>query len=1056
MRQEGAHSAERARAHLGERALDARRARPAPPSARGRGGVRGRARRRCSSACSRALPAARRRCSPAPSWTTRACSRAGQEALAELRALLGRPGPALDRQARRSDVLAGLEVHVGDNPQPDRVHVARPEAIRARRFEAVFVLRAPGGRVPAGRARPEPFLPDDDRREIATASGLRCRSARTSSTASATSSTSAPRAPSGCSCSARARATRRARPQARSFFLEDVRELLFDEPDACACARSATSPGPRRTRPPRPSGTARWPRAGRGARSAPGHARPRRRCSRYLAERGRSRRAALERFADCPVKWLVERVLRPEALEPDPEQMVRGQLAHEVLEHTFRRLREETGEPRVTRANLARGRADPARGAASERRSKFRISPKQTRVRAAVRRLEFDLLRHLRPEAERDGTFAPHSLELRFGEGEDDEHGPVELGDGLLVSGRIDRVDTSDGMALVLDYKSGRRRGHYKVASWEPENRFQAALYMLAVRELLGQARGGRRVRGARRRGPAAARDARRRRAASSGRAGSTTTACAPEEFEEKLDWARERIRETAAAIRARRARAARRTRARSAAAARTRRSAGASGERSPTSSARRSSGARARCSCGPARAAARPRCSWSASCARSWTTAWPVEGILAITFTEKAAAEMRERVRERFLELGRREDARAAEGASISTIHGFCARLLRTHALAAGIDPDYRVLDGLEAERLAVDAFDRALEDFLAGRPGDGRTPGPARPGRRPTRPTGCATWCAPPTRTCAAAASGARAARGRGARGRRASASGSRRRRARRWPSSAGPADRQRRGEGDRAASSAAWRSWSGSAGDQPAAPDAFEELELQGGNAKALATAACDEYREALAAYAALCVDPRARANHALLRVLLELYGDRYERLKRARSALDFEDLELLARDLLAATRACASSTRARFAHVMVDEFQDTNPLQNELLGLVARDNLFRVGDENQSIYGFRHADVSVFREHREAAAAEGRALERDGQLPLARRAARRGRRSPSSGSGATATSRCARRPSAREPAPDDAGVDLLVVDLAQGALGRPRCRRRRAPWAPAWPA
>ena len=49
------------------------------------------------------------------------------------------------------------------------------------------------------------------------------------------------------------------------------------------------------------------------------------------------------------------------------------------------------------------------------------------------------------------------------------------------------------------------------------------------------------------------------------------------------------------------------------------------------------------------------------------------------------------------------------------------------------------------------------------------------------------------------------------------------------------------------------------------------------------------------------------------------------------------------------------------------MLVDEFQDTNPLQNELLGLLERDNLFRVGDENQSIYRFRNADVGVFREH-----------------------------------------------------------------------------------------
>ena len=55
--------------------------------------------------------------------------------------------------------------------------------------------------------------------------------------------------------------------------------------------------------------------------------------------------------------------------------------------------------------------------------------------------------------------------------------------------------------------------------------------------------------------------------------------------------------------------------------------------------------------------------------------------------------------------------------------------------------------------------------------------------------------------------------------------------------------------------------------------------------------------------------------------------------------------------------------------RFTLIMVDEFQDTNRLQLELLESLDRDNLFAVGDEFQSIYRFRHADVSIFRERRE---------------------------------------------------------------------------------------
>src|SRR3954467_14290475 len=94
-----------------------------------------------------------------------------------------------------------------------------------------------------------------------------------------------------------------------------------------------------------------------------------------------------------------------------------------------------------------------------------------------------------------------------------------------------------------------------------------------------------------------------------------------------------------------------------------------------------------------------------------------PVNAILALTFTEKAAGELAERLRRRLAELGRDEDARAVDSAWIGTIHGFCARLLRSQPLAAGLDPHFEVLEETSAERLAGAAYDRALEAW-------GRTP--------------------------------------------------------------------------------------------------------------------------------------------------------------------------------------------------------------------------------------------------------------------------------------------------------------------------------------------
>ena len=120
--------------------------------------------------------------------------------------------------------------------------------------------------------------------------------------------------------------------------------------------------------------------------------------------------------------------------------------------------------------------------------------------------------------------------------------------------------------------------------------------------------------------------------------------------------------------------------------------------------------------------------------------------------------------------------------------------------------------------------------------------------------------------------------------------------------------------------------------------------------------------------------------------------ELAGaiERYEEMKARAGALDFLDLLLKARDLVAGNAGVRRGFQARFTHIFVDEFQDTDPLQAEILLLLASADpeqddwrkvtpvpgrLFIVGDPKQSIYRFRRADVGIYREVCERLVASG---------------------------------------------------------------------------------
>jgi len=89
---------------------------------------------------------------------------------------------------------------------------------------------------------------------------------------------------------------------------------------------------------------------------------------------------------------------------------------------------------------------------------------------------------------------------------------------------------------------------------------------------------------------------------------------------------------------------------------------------------------------------------------------------VCAITFTNKAAAELKSRVKAELRACGLVEQSLKADDAWISTIHGMCARILRAHAVELDLDPSFQMADGTLVDRLRNQAVEEVLEAAEAG----------------------------------------------------------------------------------------------------------------------------------------------------------------------------------------------------------------------------------------------------------------------------------------------------------------------------------------------------
>lgn len=334
---------------------------------------------------------------------------------------------------------------------------------------------------------------------------------------------------------------------------------------------------------------------------------------------------------------------------------------------------------------------------------------------------------------------------------------------------------------------------------------------------------------------------------------------------------------------------------------------------------------------------------------------------ILAVTFTEKAAGELAERIRRALVSAGDDVAARSLGEAWISTIHGMCARILRQHAFAAGIDPYFGVLDQVGASALEARALEEAMREAVTS-------------DERAAALLDAFGFEAVSTALLRVSASVR--ALGLDAEGIRMVGR----------DDAIAQLDRAAADLGEIAHDLGALKQCKTVDGNVEAvrlsarliadirAGDVLGGPALESLGAPGLRRLASIEGLNDLVDAAATSIERARQAGAQLLvadhelafRALIAAFDRCFAGLKRGRGVLDFTDLEIEALRLLESQPAVAEEYRSRFAMLMLDEFQDTNVLQARIIELLARDNLCTVGDENQSIYRFRHADVGVFRE------------------------------------------------------------------------------------------
>ena len=365
---------------------------------------------------------------------------------------------------------------------------------------------------------------------------------------------------------------------------------------------------------------------------------------------------------------------------------------------------------------------------------------------------------------------------------------------------------------------------------------------------------------------------------------------------------------------------------------------------------------------------------------------------MLCLTFTERAARQIQERIRERVAEP---EVQRELESAPITTFHGWCAGLLRDHPLEAGVDPRFGVLSEEAAGEALQGAAVDALREGLSG--GD-------EAARRAVELLGLGGAAGTVASLVADARTAGWSPREPIARfearieevdrSRRGPLADAVTEAGRRLRMAARSTDLTRKGRSLRREYEAAWERWS----EDPSA----EAARALGAASKAAArswrarfdraTELRRELEGAVEAYLAACREVEDRFQLGAWPALAVTVRGAYRAARTGRGALDYDDLLLRTRALLREHDDLRRALRRRYRVILVDEHQDTDPVQDGILRLLVGEGALEgerspgaprwcvVGDAQQSIYGFRGATVAAFAE------LAGRAAERGAHRTL----------------------------------------------------------------------